>query len=228
MRDHRGVSLAFSLGIHAVIIASIPVISRVPPKSPMRSEIHFERQEEGFPLLRLPVALGVTSVPAYVEGTTAETGSVAAVSTFGKKDSEKIISQALSDERNAAAVDKNKDDVAAMSEALSVSKEKMDEIKATPAYMDYYKHIREKIRQSAMQKYDQGEEGDVTVVFILTQKGQVAGASVARAVAPVSELLRSIAVESVRKASPFPPFPPTLRYQNLEFSLEIHFRRKNK
>lgn len=227
MRDHRGVSLAFSLGIHAVVIGSIPVTARVPLRSPQRSEVHFERQEEGFPLIRLPTAAGVTNVPAYVEGNAAETGTVADVSTFGKKDAEKIISQALSDDRDTEPVDKNKDDVTALSEALSVSKEKMAEIKSTPAYMDYYKLIREKIRQSAMQKYDHGEEGDVTVVFILTNKGQVAGASVPRMNAPISDMLKGIAIESVRKASPFPPFPPTLRYQNLEFSLEIHFRRKN-
>lgn len=123
--------------------------------------------------------------------------------------------------------EQEKDALERIARKLSVSKQVMAEIKQTPAYMEYYEFIRNKIKSAAMQRYTATGEGDVGIVFILSRRGDVVAAGVDKSFAQSSETLKRMALESVTRSSPFPTFPPELNYQNLEFSLTIHFRRKN-
>jgi len=111
-------------------------------------------------------------------------------------------------------------------EDLSVSREKMEAIKNTPAYMGYYNFIREKIKRVAMEQYTTGDEGEITLVFILSHTGAVKTVAIDPRQSRAPDTLKKIGTESIRRASPFPAFPAALQYENLEFSITVRFKQR--
>ncbi len=99
-----------------------------------------------------------------------------------------------------------------------------EELKNNPAYMDYYKLIREKIRKNAYYYYNTNSKGEISVHFSLNSNGQVDSLMLNDA-STLSRNLKDIAVKSVRNAAPFPPFPPELQdYSRLSFNISIYFK----
>ena len=99
-----------------------------------------------------------------------------------------------------------------------------EKLKNNPAYMDYYKLIREKIRKNAYYYYNTNSKGEVSVHFAIANNGQVDSLLLNDA-STLSRNLKDIAVKSVRDAAPFPPFPPELQdYSRLSFNISIYFK----
>ena len=99
-----------------------------------------------------------------------------------------------------------------------------EKLKNNPAYMDYYKLIREKIRKNAYYYYNTNSRGEVLVHFVIASNGLVDSLHLKDA-STLSRTLQNIAVKSVRDAAPFPPFPPELRdYSRLSFNISIYFK----
>lgn len=93
-----------------------------------------------------------------------------------------------------------------------------------PSYVNYYQLLREKIKRCAYQLYTGREEGEVTVLFVATAQGALTELALNTSVSSTSEYLRSIAIRSIREASPFPVFPPELKdYDRLSFNITITF-----
>jgi len=125
------------------------------------------------------------------------------------------------------ASDAGKEALAEIEEDLSVSREKMEAIKDTPAYMGYYNFIREKIKRTAMERYTSADEGKVTLVFLLSRTGAVKTVAINPRQSGAPDTLKKIGMESIRRASPFPAFPAALQYENLEFSITVRFKQKS-
>lgn len=97
------------------------------------------------------------------------------------------------------------------------------EIKKTPAYMDYYKAIRERIREKAYNHYNSQGSGIVHLSFVVLNNGNLATINLLDSQRHKQELIE-IALKSIKEASPFPPFPKELDYPQLQFNVSIHFK----
>lgn len=94
----------------------------------------------------------------------------------------------------------------------------------SPAYMDYYRLIREKIRKTAYQSYSGRNQGIVYINFSIKKDGNLEAVELSQESTPIDSLKRN-ALESIRKSAPFPPFPKELsNHSYLQFNISIHFR----
>jgi TonB family protein len=92
-----------------------------------------------------------------------------------------------------------------------------------PSYISYYQIVREKIRRCAYQNYTRSETGEVYVAFVISGDGNLKNARLVEEKSFASEYLKTVAVSSVRDASPFPGFPKELDYPELSFNVVISF-----
>ncbi len=92
-----------------------------------------------------------------------------------------------------------------------------------PSYISYYQIVREKIRRSAYQNYAHNETGEVYASFIITNDGYIKDVRLTEDKTRANEYLKSIALKSVKDASPFPNFPKELDYPQLSFNIIISF-----
>ncbi|MFA5286897.1 MAG: TonB family protein [Candidatus Omnitrophota bacterium] len=92
-----------------------------------------------------------------------------------------------------------------------------------PSYISYYQIVREKIRRSAYQNYTRSETGEVYVAFIISGDGDLKNARLVEERSSGNSYLKSIALASVKSASPFPRFPKELDYPELSFNVVISF-----
>lgn len=92
-----------------------------------------------------------------------------------------------------------------------------------PSYIIYYQIVREKIRRSAYQNYTHNETGEVYISFIISNDGFIKDVRMIEEKTTANNYLKSIALSSVRDASPFPNFPRELDYPQLSFNIIISF-----
>ncbi len=94
-------------------------------------------------------------------------------------------------------------------------------------YLNYYQSIRMRIRQIAYKKYRQNmPQGDVFLSFSLERSGKLISAFVDRGRSSADYELCELALDSLREASPFDPFPKELIQEELSFNVIVSFRRK--
>ena len=105
-----------------------------------------------------------------------------------------------------------------------INEEKDSGRKAT--YISYYRSVREKIRYYADRNYiREGStgEGEVFLSFTVTSKGELLQVAVIEKRSIEDPLLRNIAINSVRDASPFPVFPQGMNQYQITFNVVISF-----
>lgn len=93
----------------------------------------------------------------------------------------------------------------------------------SPSYATHSQVVREKIRRALYQNYNSMETGEVYLSFVLNKDGRLKDVHFLEEKSSKSEYLREIALRSVRYASPFPPFPKELDYDQLSFTVIISF-----
>ncbi|MFH2139068.1 MAG: TonB family protein [Candidatus Omnitrophota bacterium] len=99
-------------------------------------------------------------------------------------------------------------------------------LKNDKAYIKYYEIINQKLRESIV--YPQYfSEGEVSVSFVVTADGKLMSVDVVNDNSSGNSILRDTAVQIVEKASPFPPFPESLRRIQLTFNVVICFREQS-
>ncbi len=94
------------------------------------------------------------------------------------------------------------------------------------AYIGYYRSVREKIRYYADRNYvknGSAGEGEVFVSFTVTSSGELLHIMIIDARSADDALLRNIAVNSVRDASPFSEFPQGMDQFQITFNVIISF-----
>ncbi len=92
-----------------------------------------------------------------------------------------------------------------------------------PSYISYYQIVREKIRRSAYQNYTHNQTGEVYISFIISNDGFIKDVRILEEKTSALDYLKSIALKSVKDASPFPNFPKELNYPQLSFNIIISF-----
>ncbi len=103
--------------------------------------------------------------------------------------------------------------------------EKADKaLEKNPAYMGYYRLIRERIRDSAYHNYKSQKKGEVLLSFLIGNDGSLRGVDLD----PQSvnnKNLRKTALKSIQESAPFPEFPQELQqYTRLQFNISIYFK----
>jgi len=105
-----------------------------------------------------------------------------------------------------------------------VEEEKDDAKKAT--YISYYKAVREKIRQYADRNYPSNRrlgQGEVFLSFVVVSSGELLRVRIIDEKSSDDRTLRNIAINSIREASPFPPFPSGMGQYQITFNIIISF-----
>ena len=94
-----------------------------------------------------------------------------------------------------------------------------------PAYTAYGTHVRMKIRNQAYYYVDDPrfDKGKVYVTFVIEQSGRLAAVQILDARTQASDFLKRVALQSVKEAAPFAPFPKELDYPELTFNVIISF-----
>ena len=96
-----------------------------------------------------------------------------------------------------------------------------------PVFATYYQAIREKIRKSAKRRYEgKRDSGDVSIGFTLFSNGRLKEVSVLRETSQTVSNLRTLAVQSLVDASPFPSFPERFEREQLSFLVVLTFEPK--
>ena len=94
-------------------------------------------------------------------------------------------------------------------------------------YVSYNKIVRERIKQSLSNAYKRFYEGgDVDLFFIINADGKLSRFDVDYKKSTADKKLVDLAVSSLNKSSPFPPFPKGLSDQQLPFSITISFKER--
>ena len=104
---------------------------------------------------------------------------------------------------------------------------------ATPVSLDdaaqsgmctnYYKIINDQLQRAALSPAD-FSEGQITLSFVVMADGSLVSVDVVPDSSTPDSTLQKTAVQIVRDASPFPPFPRDLRKIDLTFNVVICFR----
>ena len=94
------------------------------------------------------------------------------------------------------------------------------------AYMDYYLRVREKIK-STLEKNGRRfmQEGDIHVRFTITRDGTLKDLMLYKKSGGYVVPLETIAIKSIKDASPFPAFGEDIKEGEIPFDLPIRFTR---
>jgi TonB family protein len=98
------------------------------------------------------------------------------------------------------------------------------------SYIGYYRLVREKIRYYADRNYlkeGSASQGEVLLSFTVTSKGELLHIMIMDNKSAKDLLLRDIAIDSVRDASPFPAFPQGMNQYQITFNVIISFELNN-
>ncbi|MBU4305183.1 MAG: TonB family protein [Candidatus Omnitrophica bacterium] len=98
------------------------------------------------------------------------------------------------------------------------------ELAKDKTYISYYQLINQQLRQSVVypQKFS---EGEVAISFVLGSDGSLRSVEIMNDIIP-DDSLREAAIQIVKNASPFPPFPESLQKSQLTFNVVICFRER--
>jgi len=105
-----------------------------------------------------------------------------------------------------------------------VNNEKDNGRKAT--YISYYRSVREKIRYYADKNYikeGNASQGEIFLSFVITSRGELLHIMIIDAKSAEDLLLRNLAINSIRDASPFPIFPQDMTQHQITFNVVISF-----
>jgi len=105
-----------------------------------------------------------------------------------------------------------------------VNEEEDNAKKAT--YISYYRSVREKIRYYADKSYLRERstgQGEVFLSFVVASSGELLQVRIIEARSVEDSLLRNIAINSIRDASPFPSFPAGMNQYQITFNVIISF-----
>jgi len=97
-------------------------------------------------------------------------------------------------------------------------------------YIGYYRLVREKIRYYADRNYiKEGvtSQGEIFLSFVVASNGELLHIMVIDNKSTEDPLLRNIAINSIRDASPFPVFPQGMNQYQITFNVIISFELNN-
>ncbi|MCF7907663.1 MAG: energy transducer TonB [Candidatus Omnitrophica bacterium] len=208
MKNYWNLAITFSLIFHSALIIRLPQLTFFSKK---RNAVKTEIKKE------------VTMVPENVkEKVKVRTDSIALIEPAPY--TENIMDTLI---KNGGITTMSKTDVFEKNIkeiVLSEIPPHNKELKKNPAYMNYYRLIREKIRSNTYRYYRSSNTGKVLLSFIVLKDGDL-GEFFLDDESVADDGLRQITLESIKDAAPFPPFPDELsNYTQLSFRIPIYFK----
>src|SRR3989338_3324444 len=90
-------------------------------------------------------------------------------------------------------------------------------------FTNYFGAVKDKIHQTVRRKYGYRSvgRGSGALLFILRSDGALESAEVVRAYSSAGQTAREVALESLRQADPFPPFPQGIELKKISFNVTI-------
>lgn len=208
MKSYWNLAITFSLVFHGVLLMQLPKVAFFSKKiSLIEKEIKKEitlTHKEVEPKMKVKTDMVVSVEPTpYIENI---------IDTLIKNSGFAAIGKADVFKRNAKEM--------ILSEVPPHNKI----LKKNPAYMNYYRLVREKIRAKAHRYYRSGGSGKVLLSFVVLKDGALGELSLDMESANNARL-RQITLKSIRSSAPFPPFPDELgKYAQLSFRIPIYFK----
>lgn len=98
-----------------------------------------------------------------------------------------------------------------------------EDLNSNPVYAEYYKEVKSRISKVAYNGYTRSEEGEVHLVFVVKNDGEVKDIKVIEGKSSNSPYLRQIAIEAIKAVAPFPVFPEDLKYKQLIFNIVLSY-----
>jgi len=115
-------------------------------------------------------------------------------------------------------------------EKISIPEFKSDKIDGSK-YLDYRRKIRELIRERVWayfhNSYPELESGKVYVSFILSREGTLKQAQIVEDKTTANQILREVALRSVKDQSSYPPLPQDLNFPEVSIGVIISFELKD-
>lgn len=105
----------------------------------------------------------------------------------------------------------------------STSHVQNEELFKNKSYISYYRLINEKIRESVICPLE-FSEGEIALSFILGSDGYLRNIEVTESTLIKDDVLRETAMQIVRNAAPFPPFPKSIQHDQLTFNIIFCFK----
>lgn len=97
----------------------------------------------------------------------------------------------------------------------------------TPECLSYYKYIREEIRSSLKQRYSNNyNEGLVDIRFEVDRTGELLALNVVKEKSSYDVTLYELTCETIKKISPFKPFPKGISQTQLNFHYQVEFKHR--
>ena len=214
MRDYRllQIALLISLSVHAAVIFNSRVLPFIkPPESEVKTKVSYIKlknmaREEFKPRESAGTGLAKRIPPPFVSIDDVRKNSNITKPREVQSPKPELIRQGMPAVKRKITLP-------------PVDIAKID----NPSYVSYYQIVREKIRRSAYQAYARSETGEVYVAFVISNDGDLKNARLVEEKSSVNPYLKSIALSSVKSASPFPSFPKELDYPELSFNVVISF-----
>lgn len=112
-------------------------------------------------------------------------------------------------------------------EPAAESISEISDIEHLEEYISYYQLIREKVKKRVKSNYTKSsEEGIAYLVFSLMGNGDLKNLEIDDSRSSKSEYLRKTALKSLKEASPFPPFPRSIKKREITFSIAVIFKKE--
>ena len=211
MRNYWGLALGLSFLVHVVIIIGVP----------QHIEKAFSKKEK---IVKLKQEKEIRISPQQIEKISKKT-PVKPTNSKPLPYVENIMSKLIHN-NNFSPLQKPKIFEKNVKEIVFKDiAEKADKtLKKNPAYMGYYRLIRERIRNSAYHNYNNQKKGEVLLSFLVGKDGSLEEVGLDPQ-SVKNRRLRKIALKSVQESAPFPEFPEGLQqYTRLQFNISIYFK----
>jgi TonB family protein len=210
MRNYWNLALGLSIIIHTVIFMKLPNFEKnfFSKEKNMIKEIEIITQEvKDVTPIKKERILARASIPPYIENISERLNTSSSASSFSLE--------------KPAIYEENLKEII----FSELPQEEDKSLKEIPAYMDYYRLIREKIRRNAFRYYESNDCGEVFLNFVILKNGELENIYLNKEKSVGSKALREIALKSIKNAAPFPSFPEELKdYTRLQFNISIYFK----
>ena len=227
MSDNKPLQLAFliSMLLHFAIFLSAPYTGALPKKSPVKpiKVAYFKVKEQPKKVIGQKPGVGAPYVlppmaPEALPEVRKEDIANPPLPFFKPEPKDQPTVETIGTSSRAVIGAKGK------KFETVVNDEKDSGRKAT--YIGYYRSVREKIRYYADRNYlkeGSASQGEVFLSFVVAASGELLHIIIIDAKSIEDPLLRNIAIDSIRDASPFPAFPQGMNQYQVTFNVVISF-----
>ncbi len=209
-------SFIFSLIFHALILLLIPYMPQPQIKTEVMPVMKYVNLQRAQTKAELPDPVRKISTPK----------GIARQHKVIKEEAKPVVENKQVVKAENPEVEQNKVIIAKKDPDITTKNDiSSQELFKDKTYISYYKIINEKLRQAIV--YPQSfSEGEIAVIFVVSRNGNLENVEIVQDISTNNMFLRQTALEIVKNAAPFPPFPEDLNQAQLTFNIIFCFRER--